>query len=415
MLYSDPMKQEKALEILMSGKNVFLTGAAGAGKTFVLNQFIEQAKKEGKDVAVTASTGIAATHLSGMTIHSWSGIGIKDQLSQGQIQEIENKKNMDLRYRRTDILIIDEISMISASVLDTVDQVARQIRKSDEPFGGMQVVFSGDFFQLPPISRSGEALFAFESYVWNKIDPAICYLERNYRQVDDPLINILTSIRTNQINDTLVETLTEKVESISNDLYLPTKLFTHNVDVDKMNLLHLQQIEEKPTDYAMQTHGDKKFIESLKKGCLAPEFLQLKIGAVVMFVKNNLSKGYVNGTLGEVVDFHDKGEPIVQLASGKEIVVSAETWSIRDGEGVLAEISQVPLRLAWAITIHKSQGMSLDAAEIDLQKCFLPGMGYVALSRVRTLDGLLLKGFNQMALMVNPKILEFDRSIKPGI
>ena len=405
------MTQEEALKILKSGKNIFLTGAAGAGKTYVLNQFIGNAKMNGKDVAITASTGIAATHLQGMTLHSWSGIGIKSEVSKKDIQDIERKANIALRYRRADILIIDEISMIAASVLDAVDQVARHLRKSDEPFGGMQVIFCGDFFQLPPISRHGEARFAFESYAWNRIQPVVCYLQKNYRQTNDSLLSILNAMRSNQIDEALIETLTEKMETISDDVYLPTKLFTHNVDVDKMNQLHLDRIEDKPKNYKMYTHGDKKFIESVKRGCLAPEKLQLKIGAVVMFVKNNLQKGYVNGTLGEVVDFNELDEPIIQIASGKEIVATLETWTIKDGEEVLAEISQIPLRLAWAITIHKSQGMSLDSAEIDLRKCFVPGMGYVALSRVRTFDGLQLKGFNQMALMVNQKILDYDRTI----
>ncbi len=246
------------------------------------------------------------------------------------------------------------------------------------------------------------------------MQPVVCYLQKNYRQTNDSLLGILNAVRSNQVDDTLIEQLTEKTESITDDIYQSTQLFTHNVDVDKMNQKYLDQIDEKPKTYKMFTHGDKRFVESVKRGCLAPEKLQLKMGAIVMFVKNNLLKGYVNGTLGEVVDFSEKGEPVIQIANGKEIVASLDTWMIRDGEELLAEISQIPLRLAWAITIHKSQGMSLDSAEIDLRKCFLPGMGYVALSRVRTLDGLQLKGFNQMALTVNQKILEYDRTIMPN-
>lgn len=407
------MTQEEALKILKDGNNVFLTGAAGAGKTFVLNEFIGHAKINGKDVEVTASTGIAATHLQGMTLHSWSGIGIKSEVSKADVKAIERKKNIALRYRRADILIIDEISMIPASVLDAVDQVARHIRKSSAPFGGIQIILSGDFFQLPPISRNGEALFAFESYVWHRMAPVVCYLQKNYRQTNDPLLGILNAVRSNQVDEALIEQLTEKTESITDEIYQSTQLFTHNVDVDKMNQKYLDQIDEKPKTYQMFAHGEKRFVESVKKGCLAPEKLELKMGAVVMFIRNNLQKGYVNGTLGEVVDWSDTGEPVVQIASGKEIVASLETWTIQDGEDLLAEISQIPLRLAWAITIHKSQGMSLDSAEIDLRKCFLPGMGYVALSRVRTFNGLQLKGFNQMALTVNQKILEYDRTIYP--
>ena len=244
------------------------------------------------------------------------------------------------------------------------------------------------------------------------MQPLVLYLEKNYRQNEDSLLDVLNRIRTNQVTHTMIEKLEEKMEYITNDEFHTTKLFTHNVDVDAMNDLHLQQIETPSKVYAMEGYGDKRVVSSIKRGCLAPETLELKVGAAVMFVKNNPIKGYVNGTLGEVVDFNDEGAPIVQLANGKEIVATSENWSMKDGDDVLGEINQIPLRLAWAITIHKSQGMSLDAAEIDLRKCFLPGMGYVALSRVRTFEGMNLKGFNPMALQVDKDVLAFDKTIK---
>lgn len=406
------MTQKQALKILKKGDNVFLTGAAGAGKTFVLNQYIEDCRFNNKEVAITASTGIAATHMQGMTIHSWSGVGIKEILTLEDKQRLFDQPQIRLRYLRTQVLIIDEVSMIAGYLLDMVNELAKFMRKSDQPFGGIQVIFCGDFFQLPPIVKNKDLVFAFESNAWQEANPRICYLEKNYRQSDNQLIEILTAIRTNSVTSDHIELLKERQDIALNDLWRPTKLFTHNVDVDFLNQQELDAISELPKTHYMQADGKKKFIEAVKKSCLAPEELTLKVGAIVMFVKNNLKRGYVNGTMGEVVDFTEEGNPIVQTAQGKEIVVVPEAWVIEDGDSILAQVVQLPLRLAWAITVHKSQGMSLDAAEIDLRKCFVPGMGYVALSRVRSLDGLSLLGFNQMSLSVDEKILRFDKGLR---
>ncbi len=397
--------------MMKSGENIFLTGAAGSGKTYVLNEFILGAKKRELEVAVTASTGIAATHMQGMTIHSWSGIGIKQALPETELKRMQNNPALVQRYKRTDVLIIDEVSMISAELLDLIDKAARYLRENDWPFGGMQVILCGDFFQLPPVSRERQARFAFDAQSWQQAGLHICYLEKNYRQSDTTLEAILSAMRRNTVSQHMIDRLLECQETSVDDLYRPTKLFTHNVDVDKMNLMHLEDLETEERSYAMTSKGEKSWVQSIKKGCLAPEELRVRIGAVVMFVKNNFAQGYVNGTIGEVVDFGDDNFPIVQLATGKEVTVYPESWALQDGETILGEIAQVPLRLAWAMTVHKSQGMSLDAAEIDLRKCFLPGMGYVALSRVRSLDGLALRGMNKMAFAVNERVLAFDRQI----
>ncbi|MCK5084727.1 MAG: hypothetical protein KAQ64_03665, partial [Candidatus Pacebacteria bacterium] len=192
----------------------------------------------------------------------------------------------------------------------------------------------------------------------------------------------------------------------------PTKLYTHNLDVDAINGFELSKIQEKEKIFDMSSDGLSVIVASLKKNCLAPEELKLKIGAVVMFVKNNFRKGYVNGTLGEIIGFDEDNLPIVKTKLGREIVAEQTSWGIEQKGQVVASISQIPLRLAWAITVHKSQGMSLDAAEIDLSKSFERGMGYVALSRVRQLDGIKLMGINQMALRVNEQIVEKDKEFK---
>jgi ATP-dependent exoDNAse (exonuclease V) alpha subunit len=243
--------------------------------------------------------------------------------------------------------------------------------------------------------------------------PKICYLDEQYRHEDNEMTRILNAIRANEVDDEVFDLiLTRENKSVAISGIKPTRLYTHNADVDAINNLELQKIKEKPIAYQMYAKGDEKLIKVLKKGCLASEKLVLKKGATVMFVKNNFDRSYVNGTLGRVTGFDENKLPIVKTFSGKSIIASPETWLIEEDDEVLASVSQIPLRLAWAITVHKSQGMTLDAAEMDLSKSFEYGMGYVALSRVRTLGGIKLLGINETALEVNPEIYELDKELQ---
>ena len=403
------MTQSEALDILKTGGNVFLTGEPGAGKTYVLNQYIEWLEAAGVSVAVTASTGIAATHIGGMTIHAWSGIGARDQLSAYDLDAIVSKEKIAKRVKNTKVLVIDEISMLDGRLLDMLDRITRTIRESGEPFGGLQVVVVGDFFQLPPVSRQGDvARFAFESPVWTNARFLTCYLTEQHRQEDEMLLGLLSSIRKNDIEEEHYTLLSEQTEIDAENIE-PTRLFTHNKDVDAMNTAELKKLGTEHRSYRMEGRGAKPLLEGLKKNCLSPEVLELRTEAMVMCTKNNFEAGYVNGTLGRVVSFDvEDGYPVIETSEGKEIKIMPTTWSLAEDNKVLAEVSQVPLRLAWAITIHKSQGMSLDAAEIDLRNAFTYGQGYVALSRVRTLAGMKVLGLNANALMVDPKIVRMD-------
>lgn len=409
------MKQKEALEILKAGDNVFLTGPAGAGKTFLLAQYIQYLQKNQVLVAVTASTGIAATHLGGRTIHSWCGMGIEEDLSVEQINALKKKDYILRNVALAKVLIIDEISMLSAQQLDLVDRICKIFKEDMRPFGGLQVIFSGDFFQLPPIQRGGrDGRFVTVSEAWNNMALRICYLHEQHRQWDKKFLRILQDIRSDTVTDETLAILGKRIKKSVKSEIKPTKLHTHNVDVDSYNLLELSKIDGEESLYEMHFEGVHNLVESLKKGyCLAPQELRLKIGAVVMFVKNNFNKGYVNGTLGKVVDFDDEsGYPVVKTFSGNIIMASPEQWVIEDGKEVIASVRQVPLRLAWAITVHKSQGMSLDAAEIDLRKTFEFGMGYVALSRVRSLSGMCLVGFNEMALRARKDAIALDEELR---
>ena len=425
MGYNNYMTQDQALKIMKTGVNVYLSGSAGSGKTYLLNQYIKWLREHNVGVAVTASTGIAATHMGGMTIHGFSGIGIKDKLTDYEVDELTQKSYLAKRFNETQVLIIDEVSMLHANTLDLVEQVARAFKRSELPFGGMQIILSGDFFQLPPISKRSNFMaddnqdieetkkdFVFYSDAWKKMNPAVCYLTEQHRQEDDLYTDILNNIREGNVCE---ENFVHIESRLNNELpkgVEPTKLYTHNVDVDTINLLELKKIVGPEKKFDMYTKGRENLVQILKKSCLATDELRLKVGAKVMFVKNNSELGYVNGTQGTVIDFALNGSPVVETVDGRQIEVPHESWAIDEEGKVKAEISQYPIRLAWAITIHKSQGMSLDYAEIDLSKTFTYGMGYVALSRLKTLDGVRLVGFSPSSLNMDPRVLELDEYLQ---
>lgn len=408
------MNQRQALALLEAGHNALLTGAAGSGKTYLLNKFIARARAKGKSVAVTATTGLAATHLGGTTIHAWSGMGVHDQLSPYLVGSLSKSRIENIT--KASILIIDEISMLHDFRLDMLDQLLRQVRKSERPFGGMQVVLCGDFFQLPPINRQGsrQGTFVTSSDVWIQANFTICYLHGSQRQKDDEeFAAFLQAMRRGDVSEVQYERLLERMEQFRDPFEQVTKLHTTNADVDSINYAELEKVAGKSVTYHMETTGKKQYVEALKKSCLASETLVLKEGALVMCIKNSPDKKYVNGSLGVVVAFAPHTNyPIVELKSGEEITIKPESWELTDGETRRAQLMQIPLRLAWAITVHKSQGMTLDAAEVDLRRAFTPGMGYVALSRVRNMTHLYLLGLNNMALQVSQEAIAIEDDLQ---
>jgi ATP-dependent exoDNAse (exonuclease V) alpha subunit len=408
------MTQKDALDILKMGKNVFITGPAGSGKTFVVNEYIKFLREHDVAIGITASTGIAATHMGGVTIHSWSGMGVKDDMNEYELEELLEKKYVTKKVQSVHVLIIDEISMLHHYRLDLLDKIMRKIRRKDmsedRPFGGVQIVLCGDFFQLPPVRRAGEpeAYFAYRSKAWQEANFVICYLSEQHRQKDDISIHVLNEIRSGSLSEKSLRQIQTRFNAKIDDSVQPTSLYTHNADVDGINDQEIDKIEGNYAVYEMTSKGKKAIVETLKKTCLAPQNLRLKKGARVMCVKNNFDKGYVNGTLGVVVSCGWGIDPVIQNAKGEQIRIERASWVIEDNGRIIAEINQYPLRLAWAITVHKSQGMSLDAVEVDLSKSFELGMGYVALSRVRNFNGLKILGLNEHALKVHPDILEHD-------
>ena len=408
------MKQNTALDILKSGKNVFITGSAGTGKTYLLDRYTQYLKERRVYPTIVAPTGIAASHLGGQTIHSFFSLGIRDSIDEGYVDFLLDKKYLKTRFSKLKLLIIDEVSMISPEMFSAMDLILRGFKGNDAPFGGVQVVISGDFFQLPPVSKTPkEKRFAWQSPSWKALELQTCYLQEKFRQDDDKLISILDDIRSGEISassEALLASRHEKELSTPT----PTKLYTHNVDVDRINKDEVEKLNGEPKLFVCDHKGSEKNIEKIFKSSLVLEELALKKGAVVIFIKNNAEAGYVNGTTGKVESFSPIDKmPIVRTTDGRKIKLDLEDWSLENDSGkVTATVSQVPLRLAWAITIHKSQGMTLDAAEIDLSKTFETGQGYVALSRIKNIEGLRLMGLNTMALRVDPLILHIDDRIK---
>ncbi len=409
----ETMKQAQALTVMLSGASVFLTGPPGAGKTYVLNEFIGRAKKQGKHVAVTASTGIAATHIGGSTIHSWSGLGIRDSLSDADREWLRKNLGLRKRYLATDILVIVEVSMLHGKRLDMINEVSKLLREDSRPFGNLQVILVGDLFQLPPVSRGNEPQdFVHTSAAWQELGAKICYLTEQHRQQNDRLLEILEAMRDGEVEQWHTEALQERLGVRPDEDEVITRLYAHNIDVEAINDRRLASIPETGKSYSMETKGAANKIEQLVRGLLAPETLTLKTGAEVMFVANNFAEGFVNGSRGTVIGFQDDLPLVTLMSTGKTIRVNRHSWTLMEDEAKKAEAVQLPLRLAWAITIHKSQGMSLDAAEIDLGKTFTPGMGYVALSRVRSLKGIYLTGINRMAMQLHPDIFTFDAELR---
>lgn len=430
------MKQSTALNILKTGQNVFLTGQAGAGKTYVLNQYIDYLRVRGIPVAITASTGIAATHMNGMTIHAWSGMGIKDEFNDEDFKRLRHRQSVTDRLNSTKVLIIDEISMLHAKQVDLLDEILRTIRDDDAPFGGVQVIFSGDFFQLPPVgnkNQSNKQKFAFMAKAWKTANFQICYLSEQHRQSGhDERERFGMSL-----NDILNQIRHQDVDALAQNILLSThhnnigenyiRLYTHNGNVDSINQEQLALLDGDTHTFDCITYGDKTLIDMLAKNIKAAPSLTLKVGAKVMFVKNNQNLNVSNGTMGEVVDFvalpqanidgSNKSAntikyPMVRLNSGRLVCAEPDEWVIEDGLGeILASYSQIPLALAWAITIHKSQGMTLDAAEIDLSRTFEMGQGYVALSRLRSLDGLKLLGMNKNSLLLDEWVFRINQRL----
>jgi len=461
-------EQELALKDYVLGKNIFLTGPGGSGKTELIKQMVRISKEQGKEVQVCALTGCAALLLNcgAKTVHSWAGIGLASGSNHDIIKKlIESKVKAKLqKWKKTDVLIIDEVSMMSKKLFNLLDEIGRRIRKKyDVPFGGMQVVFSGDFYQLPPVSKSnnsgcddegdneGAGDFCFESENWTTTFQSTIQLQTIFRQTDLEYCKILNQIRVGKLYKSALDKLTPHIGKQNPETgFKPTKLFPRKKEVEIINSLEYNALKEEEhvfkltrvkEDKLSLSAYDKKesmFISEAQKemefgfltnNVIVDHELLLKKGTQVMCVANldlmsdvPVPNPIVNGSQGIVVDFvsdsngtsiNDAKLPLVQFNNGVRRVIGRHIWQSENTKSVA--ISQIPLIYAWGITIHKAQGASLDIAEIDAgSSIFECGQTYVALSRVKSLNGLYLTAFNPSKIKVNKKVQDFYGAIALG-
>lgn len=411
-------EQQAFADGLREGGNKMLTGPAGTGKSTLLD-WLKQ--NHNRRISVTASTGIAALNVGGTTLHSWAGLGLGDDEPKKIAHRIAERKGAAWNnIMSAQTLAIDETSMVSAKLLTTLEEVCRRVRRNGKPFGGIQTLMIGDFLQLPPVVRGDDeqhGRFAFNSPVWHKAGVETTVLKTIHRQKDRQFAQMLNECRVGRLSQETIDALEARLCAVDpNPEIKPVRLHSTNASVDAINLAELDKLPGMERVYRATDINYSQYpepLESLKKNCIAPEVLALKPGAQVMLLKNlDPENGLVNGALGIVRDFGntDSKYPVVEFANGYVIECDPEKWEWKNENKILASRSQVPLRLAWAITIHKCQGMTLDKVEADLQNVFEYGQAYVALSRAKTLEGLFLTGLDTRKIEADPEALAFYES-----
>jgi ATP-dependent DNA helicase PIF1 len=447
-LESLSLEQKYAFYKYRAGSNLFITGPGGTGKSHLIKTIRQDLEQRSTKYAVCALTGCAAVLLNcfAKTIHSWSGIG----LCQGEVHEIVDKaaknRKANTNWKSTRVLIVDEVSMMSQKMFEVLDRIGQVIRKNPlRPFGGIQVIFIGDFYQLPPVGKRDEpetTRFCFESARWSATFPAESHiaLKTMFRHKNPEFIKVLDEVRQGVLTPESAALLRARIlEPTECDGIVPTKLFPRNADAERVNdtmyakltdaehlyeskrLTRLSTYTETgtpiPTDLIVRTEAlspdeMKQQLDLFEENSKIVPKLRLKKGAVVMCLANlDTDSGICNGSQGIVVDFvGGTTVPVVKFLNGITMPISPKVY--QHGDYPRLGIEQVPLRLAWAFTIHKSQGVTLDLAQMDLgSNIFEYGQSYVGLSRIRTLDGLYLSGFNPQKIKTNPRVAAFYEGI----
>lgn len=408
-------KQTAAAQAVERGESIFLTGPGGTGKSFTINEIYT---KSSKKVALTALTGCAALliHPQAKTLHSWAGIGLgKDPLPKMTAIVRRSRKAM-IRWISTEVLVIDEVSMMTPELFETLDEVGRKIRNDPRPFGGIQLVLSGDFYQLPPIQETVQ--FAFESPLWKKLNLITHELTEIVRQKDPVFQTILNEARVGSVSKESMRTLRKRLGiDYKKEEIQPTMLFTRRGEVDHVNRSHLMKLTTPKRIFSASTvypsntdmkKFDKEQIDRLDYNSSYSRELTLAVGAQVMLIMNKQELGLVNGSRGVVVGFTTEGLPTVKFLN-RTLDIDYNTWSFTDTPGILRK--QIPLILAYAITIHKAQGSTLDCALIDVgDRTFEYGQAYVALSRLKGLENLYIHDLSKDAFRAHPKVKEFYTS-----
>lgn len=419
-------EQQSVIDAIEQGHNVLITGVAGTGKSYIVNHI----KKE-FDAALTATTGIAALNIGGSTIHSWSGVGIAKmppEMIAGKIMGQWFMEPVRIRIEKCQKLVIDEVSMLNCHILNAIDTVFQMVRGNDLPFGGIQIIALGDFLQLPPVSKQDDPQeFCFKSPIWHQAKFKTYHLTKVFRQENQAFVTALSNIRLGQATQADIKLLKSR-EGITPDGDIkPINIYPTNMQADLVNFKEMAKIEapvytfDSNDDIYGKTQVTKDIrAKKLDADCLAPRQLRLKVGAQVMLLKN-ASATLVNGSMGIITEITDDGHIFVDFGPrpGGDInrirMIEPVEFELYEGSEVVAVRRQIPLRLAWAITIHKCQGLTLDCVYCDLSSVFERGQVYVALSRSKSLEGLYLRGFDPSKIFVHPDAINFYEGLKSAV
>lgn len=403
------VEQAAALDLLRSGENIFLTGGAGSGKSFLIRQYMKEV--DSKELPILASTGAAAVLLGGRTFHSFFGLGIMDGGPDAAYERASRDNKLMSRLSKVEGVIIDEISMIPGQALMIAEALAQKARGSKLPWGGLRIIAVGDFAQLPPVTRSGPRDWCFANQAWTASGFQTVVLSHNQRVSDNLFLDVLHDIRHGLSTPRVRDFLNDHIQPHDQD-HPGTRLFPRKINAEKFNELKLSELDEEEVKIDTIYFGSERHIEILMKSAPVPLKLVLKLGCRVMFLQNDPQRRWVNGTRGVVTDIADD-KIIVKKTNGREVQVDKSSFALQDAEGnVMASAIQFPLTLAYATTIHKSQGATLDDLWCDLSYLWEPGHAYVALSRLRDSSGLHLIGWNPRSIIVDPKVLDFYKKLQ---
>lgn len=410
-------KQQKAYDAICKGKNIFLTGSAGVGKSTVIKKFLDDYSSY-KKIGITSTTGISAILIGGSTLHSYLGIGLGEDKVETLFSKIKNNYKAKQKWNITDVLIIDEVSMLKPELFEKLEMLGKLIRKNNLPFGGMQIILSGDFLQLPCVKSEK---FVFESELWNQVIKEVHYLDEVVRQDDKEFISVLEKIRLGIIDKEVISLMNSRIDiSLENEFGIqPTKLYCKNINVDRINNENLYRLMEEigesyeyHVEYTFNQDLPFEIIQKYKKSLNIPEKSQFCTGCQVMLAINlDLSSDLANGSRGVITGFHED-YPIVQFSNGIKRKIIYQTIEVTENKKIIMTYSYLPLKLAYCASIHKLQGSTLDLVEVDLGDLFEYGQGYVALSRVKSLKGLSIKRIDYDNIAAHPKALEFYKTLK---